>query len=598
MALPRFPLIVAHRLDEPSYGLLTRTAAHNGTRLYPAIFARYGIQGRLGVNNLEPAMVAYTCQADATAVARASPVTTTKSVELLGQVLHRDHFSVQRRRWCPECLKEEAYHRAWWDIAAITCCPKHGIDLVDQCGCKSRNAWQTFGITHCQAGHDLRQVPQTVAATEIAADRYLVARLLGTGEALGKLLDSISMGDAIIAMERVGQAWYDEDGGLRRARAQLGMRHLMCLGYRILMDLEVEFPKLLDRLMSNPGKRRGNWGINKAYGQFHTWVLELPPSPLATALREHIFVHANRNVLLKTGSSLAPDDQTQGYQLREAADLAGMSYGKFRRIAIELGLLPPRGVKGRPARLDREQVEEIASRFRGSKTMDAIADELGITYSAMMPIIEDGLLVPLMRAGRSGLNSYDFPADCASGLLASMPAVVRVSGHRESELIPLPIAAQRARITVSNGIRMSQMGRILVRGIDEKAIGLQRYLVDMTEVVNACRRQRLPGCSKREAAKLIGVPYNAMLDFVERGVISAIMQGKEVVVEVAEIERFQREYVAVPELSEILGMKRSRETIALLAKAGVEPVCPRPPFWKVLYRRDEAITAAMAIACH
>lgn len=128
MALPRFPLIVHHKPDEPSYGLLTRTAVHNGTRLYPAIFARYGIKYRFGVHNIDPVEVAFSCHADPIGVVRASPVAATKTVELLHQVLHRDHFSTVRRRWCPECLKEDAYHRAWWDIVAITCCPKHGIE--------------------------------------------------------------------------------------------------------------------------------------------------------------------------------------------------------------------------------------------------------------------------------------------------------------------------------------------------------------------------------------------------------------------------------------------------------------------------------------
>lgn len=212
----------------------------------------------------------------------------------------------------------------------------------------------------------------------------------------------------------------------------------------------------------------------------------------------------------------------------------------------------------------------------------------------MMPIIEDGHLIPLMRAGQVGLNSFDFSANSAAKLLASMPAVV--GEEYGGELLPLPVAAQQVRLTVSKAISMVQAGELLVRGFDASAVGLQRYLVNLPEVVNAGRRRRLPGYSQQEAAKIIGVHYNAMLDFVERGVISTITYGRETIVVLEEIERFQREYVAVPELSVILGFKRSRGTIAALARVGVEPACPRSPFWKVLYRRDEAVAVAKHLA--
>lgn len=591
MTLKRFPLIVAHKSDEPSYGLLTRTAGHNGTRLYPAVFAQYGIKYRYGVHNIDAGAVAASCQANLAAVAFASPVAGTKSAEIMGQVVHRDHFSTVRRRWCPECLREDPYHRAWWDIVAITCCPRHGIELEDRCGCKARDAWQTFGTTHCQKGHDMRAVAQRhVPAEDLTADRYLVARLTGRSDCDGGLLDTIAMGVAIIAMERIGQAWHDEDGGLRKARLAVGTRRLMCIGFRILTNPEAEFPKLLD----NPGKRAGNWGIHKAYGQLHNWVMTLDASPFATALQEILFAHANSKVVVKTGSILAPDDRSLGYRLEEASELAGMSAGKFRRIAIEMGLIPSTGIRGRPARLNREQVHDIAVRFHGSKTRDQVADELGITYSAIMPIIEDGLLVPLMRAGQSGLNSWDFPAAAAETLLATMPAVVE--SESASELVPLPVAAQQARLTVSMAINMVMTGELLVRGLDATAVGLQRHMVDVSEVAQAGRRRRLPGHSKQEAAKLLGLHSNALQDYVKQGIIATVTHGKEVIITADEIARFRRDYVAVPELSEILGFRRSRETIAALARTGVQPACPRPPFWKVLYRRDEAVPAARECA--
>lgn len=65
---------------------------------------------------------------------------------------------------------------------------------------------------------------------------------------------------------------------------------------------------------------------------------------------------------------------------------------------------------------------------------------------------------------------------------------------------------------------------------------------------------------------------------------------------VSEAERFKHTYVTVPELSAILGTDRPRDAVALSTKAGVKAACERPAFWKVLYRREEAVAAAKSIA--
>lgn len=84
----------------------------------------------------------------------------------------------------------------------------------------------------------------------------------------------------------------------------------------------------------------------------------------------------------------------------------------------------------------------------------------------------------------------------------------------------------------------------------------------------------------RDAAPLLGLSYNSTADFVRRKVLKTIPDVKGTFLAPNEIERFKSTYVTVPELSEILGTKRSRDAIALLDAAGIEPACPRPPSWK------------------
>jgi hypothetical protein len=52
-------------------------------------------------------------------------------------------------KWCPECLKEgmergTPYAQLLWSFKAVTCCPKHQVNLVSSCGCP-RGEWKPSG---------------------------------------------------------------------------------------------------------------------------------------------------------------------------------------------------------------------------------------------------------------------------------------------------------------------------------------------------------------------------------------------------------------------------------------------------------------------
>jgi len=48
-------------------------------------------------------------------------------------------------RWCPACFREDRengtpFGRLLWSFEAVSCCPKHGTRLVEQCGCDPGNS--------------------------------------------------------------------------------------------------------------------------------------------------------------------------------------------------------------------------------------------------------------------------------------------------------------------------------------------------------------------------------------------------------------------------------------------------------------------------
>lgn len=110
-------------------------------------------------------------------------------------------FHRKRRRfgqlYCPECLRESAYFRKRWRHSAVTCCEKHGCELLDSCmACGSSLAPHRQFIDIAQCGFcsaDLR-APQCTRASEherrVAFQRMLISA--GYGE-------SILMGPQLIS---------------------------------------------------------------------------------------------------------------------------------------------------------------------------------------------------------------------------------------------------------------------------------------------------------------------------------------------------------------------------------------------------------------
>src|SRR5690606_23526229 len=47
--------------------------------------------------------------------------------------IHRTYYHRYSTKFCPDCLKEDFYHRLHWDVSYITICTKHKKNLITKC---------------------------------------------------------------------------------------------------------------------------------------------------------------------------------------------------------------------------------------------------------------------------------------------------------------------------------------------------------------------------------------------------------------------------------------------------------------------------------
>lgn len=105
------------------------------------------------------------------------------------------------RRWCPICLQEGeqrgvAYRQLLWDVACVEACPKHRVNLVEQCKCgaakRSRSRAPKWAPNLCiVCGAGLATIQKEAVNLENASHKriqiaQIVADLLGSNLFNGK----------------------------------------------------------------------------------------------------------------------------------------------------------------------------------------------------------------------------------------------------------------------------------------------------------------------------------------------------------------------------------------------------------------------------
>lgn len=588
----QYPARLQHMTDEPSYGLLIRTAARNGAIRPYSVFRRYGVHGGIGPTGVSLEDVAFTCKADADQLRHATPTLDPSAAIVMGEIFDRNQFSALTKRWCPHCLAENAYHRVWWDLVPVTTCPFHGVDLVSTCECGTVLRTVMNFHDHCRKGHSLALVDAPSAPAEsLAVDGYIVRRLLGAKDQGPPHLDATTLEDVIELADQLGRALLAPDMKLGSSRRDGQRRRVLAAGYAAIADLDGKLVDALDDLVARDHRVARKWGLEKTYGRFYMWLAAYRESAARNAILDTISRHAAGRTFLKGGQVMGRDVHgEESMTIVQAAAACGLTFERFRRLAVALELVPKTWGQGTPFRLDRSVVEGLAERLRGHKDLGTVARELGMADPPTARLAREGHLETIVTGGfnQRDLNKWILHRDSALNLLKKLAVLVPRQREQGDHLEGLPMAARIGRTNVSYLLTLIFDGSLRIRGFDQNAIGLNRYLVSKSDVQVTLRRQRVPGLTMTEAIERIGIPSDTVFSFANGGLLKTKMYGRVRAVAEEEVERFIREYATIPQLAELTGL-RWGQVKDRLAESGVPPAAKRPKFKQFLFERDRAL---------
>lgn len=598
---PRLRLVTAGA--EPAHGYLCRLAARNACEC-PRAFARdVGIDpDRLryghGVAELEMA-----ARLAAGALSRWSPKVEAmaRRVVIGIETLRTRDWTVASRRWCPACVRDDrsntsgparrwaTFHRAWWDVTAIRCCPDHGTELVDRCGrCGSAQGWDRVELHACDCGADLGRVPAAAEADRFG--KYVHARLVGSSVHGVPFLDGLTLAAVVPMVDRLGQVPL-VGAGTRWARVDgtpaEGARER---GFEIASGWPTAFEDCLDSTLAVSRQTGRPPGMLGAYGWIHeAWVSCLPAEDGGAVLRECLRRHAVRNGVVAEGE--AGTEVGSRIDLKTAAARLGTGHDRTKRILAARGALPRGRRRSVAVPVDAAEVARIATVMSTLIDLSTAARRLGVGRGVMRSIANEGRIGRSDEGAAFGLSGFD--AGALRTFADRLKGNARIVSRAPTGTKPLPQACQASGVSVAKALGLVADGKLVPVAVLAGAPPVAGLLV---RVADLGPRRRTAGADVTivEAASMAGVHPDAMLQLIRASAIPARRQAGRWSIRCIDMERFVEEHISGAQLARTLRTS-PRNVVRVLNAAGCTPAFGPPRFRQVVFTQSAVSMAAFVL---
>jgi TniQ len=144
--------------------------------------------------------------------------------KLLDHEIGRKHGGLLRLMapaFCVQCVKEDGYIRAFWDLAAAVACPRHRRPATHQCAtCHQPLKWYRPGILRCQCNGDLGMPALVYVDTllvdlmkvlEAKVDRRPLAASVGAAQLPLSILEDMPLADLLRVIDVFGNVACPEE---------------------------------------------------------------------------------------------------------------------------------------------------------------------------------------------------------------------------------------------------------------------------------------------------------------------------------------------------------------------------------------------------
>ena len=340
---------------------------------------------------------------------RAAPTRVDQCFQYFGERFRLSDLSWRSPRWCPACIAEQPYRRAWFDILPLRRCPYHDEELVDRDSFGNEVPWHITDFSCNSDGTPLGRPGKPRNLTSGSFGHYLLGRL-GIEEKLRALfLDQFELTDVLPACEALGrEAAADED--VARPHIEVGFS-LACGSHADLAEALRVIARRTDGLHDRSS-------LHECFGRSYQRSL----AALSAGMKASVLRAMEEAITAEAHSKSAitnRDVTSRRVTTQEVEDRHGIDANTVAVIARYLGL--HRGRKRRP--ITQGDVPAIVGFADNLVDRQTAADHLNISEHAVQALIDEGYVTRFSKLRRGEFVGQRFHVPELDGLLVKLDAI-------------------------------------------------------------------------------------------------------------------------------------------------------------------------------
>lgn len=516
-----------------------------------------------------------------------------------GSELRNFHLQVEPCRVCPDCLSEQSYCRAIWDVRLASICAIHRKLLLERCAsCANPISWRRSEVSTCgHCGGDFRAM-KPAEATAGAADLcgLMFDRIAPNGPLAAEGRDfpsfcwEISPIQLLELIRFLGGYALDPTGSFQQSRLPRRdperLHALLNEAARALADWPAGFHVLLDDIRKKNSAVATRTGLSGQFGDFYITLMRRfslgPLSALKDAFLEYIHQSGGDAYATRRGFKYFTE-QERGFMSRpevaEALGISAQTVDVLVRGGEISGQIRPMGLSRSYGVFDRSSIEQYKERRKFIISSEAAAQILGISRRDYRQLVDGGLLEPSARATFRYRKAYEIDRRKIDGLLTSLNEKADPTPN-SIDLAFHAAATELSKYGMSGAdlLKKALTSEVRVTLKKPSDVGLRRLAFSAGDVQRAIRQfeKRMPPSNVVEnTANQLKVEPPVVYRLLAGGVLRTRQEpGRTPQICSRELSRFRRRYIAA---HMIASAKKTtpRGVLELFAGAGVSPVIGR-----------------------
>jgi hypothetical protein len=369
-------------------------------------------------------------------------------------------------KYCPLCLKEDFYHRLYWDISLLTICQKHQVYLIEECiNCKQNIRLSRLMRNECTCGFKYTEGKIKEPPHEIIMPQEIIYSLVNGGtEVIKHTFEKELSRDEFFQLfflfchliDGLGTSYFSYhkyistvnklnfDLKQKEKRSVEMMSYIILMAFELVISPEKELPKVFN-VIENTHYKKAEYMtkyryfkkiVNHPYGEIYHKVYS-------------DYLDNRKDIYINRFKMITPRISKKQYlTILETVKIMKSEYSAVMNLCKHGILKLYRSEKNNKVYtlIERKSVEEYLNMKKNSLSFSKTQNYLGVSVRTLQDLVDKKLLVPTHGPGFDGYELWYFEEKHVEQLLYKFGnQCINLQSKTEDYWLPIKDAVMKLR---------------------------------------------------------------------------------------------------------------------------------------------------------